>query len=422
MNIKNVRSKNLRENYFSFKHPSGLTIYVYPQSNYHTTYALLGTMYGSINTSFKANGKLISVPDGIAHYLEHKMFESEDGDAFLKYSKTGASANAYTSFNSTCYLFSCTENFKESLKILLELVQTPYFTKENVEKERGIIAQEIKMYEDDPEWAVSLNLLKAMYKNHPVNIDIAGSVESIADITAEKLFDCYNAYYNLHNMALAVVGNVNIDDVIDIADEYLQPVSPVKIENIFKDEPENIVKNKIVTHLPTSIPLFELGFKEKCFSSRVTNKELALTHILLEAVSGKASGLFEELVNKQLVSDAGFYSEFFEGPNYKSTLFSAQSENPEAAAEIILNQLNKIKQNGINELTFESAKKATYGKAISMLNNNPAVASSIINGHFANRELFDYINCILYASKEDLNKILSLKFNPDFSSLSIVKN
>lgn len=422
MEIKNIRSKTLRENYFSFKHPSGLKIYVYPQNDYHTTYALLGTMYGSINTKFKANNKLITVPDGIAHYLEHKMFESEDGDAFLKYSKTGASANAYTSFNSTCYLFSCTQNFRENLKILLELVQTPYFTKENVEKERGIIAQEIKMYEDDPEWAVSMNLLQAMYKNHPVNIDIAGSVESISKITAEKLFDCYNAYYNLHNMALAVVGNVNIDDVIDIADEYLQPVSPVKIKNIFEDEPDNVVKDKVINYFPINAPLFELGFKEKCLTARANNKELALSHILLEAVSGKASNLFEELTKKQLVSDAGFYSEFFEGPNYKATLFSAQSENPEAAAEIIKKELEKIKQNGISEPVFKNAQKAIYGRAIAMLNSNQIIASSLINSHFANRELFEYINNILYASSDELNKLLNSKFNPEMSSLSIVKN
>lgn len=422
MNIKNIRSKNLRENYFSFKHPSGLTIYVYPQSNYHSTYALLGTMYGSINTSFKANGKIINVPDGIAHYLEHKMFESEDGDAFLKYSKTGASANAYTSFNSTCYLFSCTENFKESLKILLELVQTPYFTKENVEKERGIIAQEIKMYEDEPEWAVSLNLLKAMYKNHPVNIDIAGTVESISKITAEKLFDCYNSYYNLHNMALAVVGNVNIDDVIDIADEYLQPTSPVEINNIFPDEPDCIVKNKIESYSSIDIPIFELGFKEKCNKPRVDNKELALSHILLEAVSGKASNLYKKLIDKQLISDSGFCSEFFEGPNYKSTLFSAQSEKPEVAAKIILEELTKVKQNGINDLDFENARKATYGKVIASLNSNQFIASSLINGHFAGRELFGYIDSIIYSNKEELNELLKFKFISELSSLSIVRS
>ncbi len=421
MEIKNIRSKILGENYFSFSHPTGLKIYVYPQKGYHSTYALIGTMYGSVNTKFKSNDKVISVPDGIAHYLEHKMFESEEGDAFLKYSKTGASANAYTSHNSTCYLFSCTENFRESLKILLELVQTPYFTDENVEKERGIIGQEIRMYDDDPEWAMSINLLKALYKNHPVNIDIAGTVESIAKINPENLMSCYNAYYNLHNMALAVVGDVNIDDVVDVADECLNPINAVKIENIFPEEPNSVVSKKIEKHLPVDIPIFELGYKEQALAQRVDDAQLALSHIILEAVSGKSSDMLNRLLKEGLVSASSFCSEFFEGPYYRATLFSAQSQKPELAAEIINDELKKIKTNGISESIFENARKAVYGRAVSMLNSNEMIASAIINGHFSGRRLFSYIDNIIYATHHSANDFMHEKFNEELSSLSIVR-
>ncbi len=421
MEIKNIRSKVLGENYFYFSHPTGLKIYVYPQKGYHSTYALMGTMYGSINTQFKANGKLVTVPDGIAHYLEHKMFESEDGDAFLKYSKTGASANAYTSFNSTCYLFSCTQNFRKSLKILLELVQTPYFTDENVEKERGIIAQEIKMYDDDPQWAVSLNLLKAMYKNHPVNIDIAGTVESIAKIDKEKLFDCYNAYYNLHNMVLAVVGDVNIDDVVDVADECLNPINAIKVENIFEHEPDEIVSKKIEKYLPISTPLFELGFKEKVEKERVDDVELALSHIILETITSKSSDLVNKLVKDGLISPTGLCCEFFEGPNYKADIFSAQSQKPELVADIIYNEIEKIKSKGLNEQAFENARKSVYGRAVSMLNSNRAIASCLVNGHFSKRKLFSYVDNIIYADYKIANQLFKQKFDVDRSALSIVK-
>lgn len=185
--IKEIKSERVGDKYFEINHSSGLKIYIYPKENNSSAYAVFGTKYGSIDNCFKTAEDLEpnAVPAGIAHYLEHKLFESEDGDAFSRYAKTGASANAYTSFDSTCYLFSCTENFYESLEILLDFVQSPYFTEQTVKKEQGIIGQEIRMYDDDPQWRVLFNLLGAMYHNHPVKIDIAGSVESIAKIKPE---------------------------------------------------------------------------------------------------------------------------------------------------------------------------------------------------------------------------------------------
>ena len=232
MNITEIKSEIAGDSYYKVEHPSGLTIFVYPKEGYTSSYAIFGTRYGSINTKFSVNcGDIITVPDGIAHYLEHKLFESEEGDAFVRYAKTGANANAYTSFEKTCYLFSCTDKFDESLEILLDFVQDPYFTAQTVAKEQGIIGQEIKMYDDSPDWRVMFNMLEGMYHNHPVKIDIAGTVETIAEITAEKLYEVYNVFYNLNNMILCVAGNVTVDGVLKVADKMLKPCEKKEIKN-----------------------------------------------------------------------------------------------------------------------------------------------------------------------------------------------
>ena len=202
------------------------------------------------------------MPEGIAHFLEHKLFESEDLDAFARYAKTGASANAYTSFERTCYLFSCAGNFKASLEILLDFVQSPYFTEQTVQKEQGIIGQEIRMYQDEPNWQVMFNCLRALYKVHPVRIDIAGTIDSISHITADLLYRCYRTFYNLHNMALAVAGNVTVNEVLEVADRLLKPADALSIERNFPDEPAKPVQPFIEQTLDVGAPLFMLGFKE----------------------------------------------------------------------------------------------------------------------------------------------------------------
>lgn len=237
--VKEIHSTLLDDSYYRIDHPSGLTILVMPKAGYSSAYALFGTKYGSIDTRFKRSDEadFTEVPEGIAHFLEHKLFESEDLDAFARYAKTGASANAYTSFERTCYLFSCAGNFKASLEILLDFVQSPYFTEQTVQKEQGIIGQEIRMYQDEPNWQVMFNCLRALYKVHPVRIDIAGTIDSISHITADLLYRCYRTFYNLHNMALAVAGNVTVNEVLEVADRLLKPADALSIERNFPDEP-----------------------------------------------------------------------------------------------------------------------------------------------------------------------------------------
>ena len=229
------------ESYVKAELENGLTVYISEKPQYSSSYAIFGTKYGSIDTRFaKDDGEMIDVPEGIAHYLEHKLFEGEDGDAFSKYAKTGANANAFTSFDRTCYLFSCSDNFYENLDILLNFVQSPYFTEENVLKEQGIIGQEIRMYDDSPSWRVMFNLLENMYQNHPVRIDIAGTVESIAKIDADLLYKCYETFYNPANMFICIAGNIDADKTLKQIEKTVTKNNPVQITRGSFNEPRVI--------------------------------------------------------------------------------------------------------------------------------------------------------------------------------------
>ena len=418
MQIKEFKSEKLNEKYFEIEHSSGLRIFVLPKEGYRSTYAIIGTPFGSINTEFELKDGFVRVPDGIAHYLEHKLFESEDGDAFAKYAETGANANAYTSFDKTCYLFNCTEQFEKSLSILLELVTNPYFTEETVAKEQGIIGQEIKMYEDSPEWRVLFNLLGAMYHNHPVKVDIAGSIESIAEITPESLYTCYNSYYNLHNMALSVVGNVKVEDVLKICDKYLKEQKKAEVQSLFPTEPYEIKEAYTEQIFPVAVPIFNLGFKLKAERLR-TEDELANLDILLFMLASSTSPMYRELMDKGLINSTFSY-EMFEGSGYSAILFSGESRDPEKVAEIIREYFDKVKAEGLDEKDFADAKKATYGDALGSLNSVETIANMLEDFYFSKRKVFDYYDSIINATLEKTMNVLN-EIDTANSSLSVVK-
>lgn len=421
MNISEIKSARAGDSYFKVLHPSGLTVYVYPKEGYNSAYAIIGTKYGSVNTCFSLDGgEKITVPDGIAHYLEHKLFESEDGDAFARYAKTGASANAYTSFEKTCYLFSCTDKFEESFEILLDFVQSPYFTAETVAKEQGIIGQEIKMYDDSPDWRVMFNMLENMYHHHPVKIDIAGTVESIAEITAEKLYQCYNTFYNLNNMALCVAGNVTVDQVLSICDRMLKPCEKHTIENFFEDEPYEVVAPYVEQSFPVSVPLFNLGFKENA-DKPLDEKRLAHTDILLEMLASSTSEMYQQLMDDGLINTS-FSFELFEGPGYRSVIFGGESRAPKQAAEQIKQYIAKVKSEGLSKEGFENARKSVYGDVISALNSVGSIANTILDHHFNGNEKFTYIDAVADTTFEDVQQRLMQMLDVNNCTLSVVKN
>ena len=420
--IREVKSERLGESYFEIDHPSGLKILVYPKKNYAATYAVFGTRYGSIDTEFRLNGeeKFTCVPEGIAHFLEHKLFESEDLDAFERYAKTGASANAYTSFDKTCYLFSCTGKFQESLEILLDFVTHPYFTEKTVQKEQGIIGQEIQMCRDEAGWEALFSLLRAMYKTHPVRIDIAGTVESIAEITPELLYKCYETFYNFSNMVLCVAGNVTPDEVLSVADRLLKPQKPIRIERKFHREPREVAETYTEETLSVAFPIFSLGFKEAVETPERSLREILISDIILEAVAGKTSAFYSELLEAGLINTS-FESEYFCGYGYAAWIFTGESPDGREVQKRITARIRALQETGISEADFERIRKKLYGRSIMQFNDIDGIANAMVSAYFCKEGLFDETEILQSLTLDEVNVRLRTALQTDCASLSVIK-
>ncbi len=410
------------EKYYYIKHPSGLSIYVMEMEGYNTAYALFGTKYGSVNTTFKTkkDADFVTVPEGIAHFLEHKLFENEDCDVFELYAKTGASGNAYTSFGRTAYLFSCTANFKESLSILLDFVQKPYFTQETVAKEQGIIGQEIKMCEDNPYRAVFFNLLRAMYSKHPVRIEIAGTVDSIAKIDAELLYRCYYTFYNLHNMVLSVAGNCRVDDVLEVADRLLKPCEDFELRSVFPDEPSGVANSEYSCKMPVGVPLFALGFKASpCIGREMIKKEY-VSAILMDLVFGPTSEFYKKNLEAGLINSS-FGTETFDGDGYFANVLEGESKDPQKLRQLVNEEVERVKREGISRDEFNDIKKSRYASAIRAFGNVESCASLMLNAYMTQSEPFDAIETLASVSYEDVTGAIGELLRVENSSLSVVE-
>lgn len=421
MNIKEIKNELLNEKYYDIDHPSGLKILVMPKENYASSYAIFATKYGSIDTMIQMqDGSFKEIPEGTAHFLEHKLFESEDLDAFERFAKTGASANAYTSFDRTGYLFSCSANFKKNLEILLDFVQNPYFTQATVEKEQGIIGQEIDMYKDVPDWEVMFNCLRTMYHNLPVRIDIAGTQESIAQITAETLYGCYDNFYNLHNMVLAVAGNVCVNEVIEAADKVLKPVDGKMAQRKIIDEPKEVVENYVEEKLSVATPQFMFGFKESWDAPERTTKEEISMEILLDMLSGQSSGLYKRLFDGKLINNS-FGFEYFTGFGYSCVLFAGESSDPKKVAEEIVKEINRFRETGFDEVTFERTKKKLYGRMIMGMNDVDGIANNMAVSYFAGEDIFADFEIYKTITLDDVTELFGKTLDEDYSVLSVIK-
>ena len=421
--MKEIKSEILGEKYYEIDHKSGLKIFVMPKENYSSSYAVFGTKYGSIDTKFKRSDsdEWITVPEGIAHFLEHKLFENEDLDAFARYAKTGASANAYTSFDKTCYLFQCSGNFEASLEILLDFVTHPYFTKETVEKEQGIIGQEITMYYDVAGWMSTFNLLRCLYKNHPVRIDIAGTIDSIAQITDKLLYDCYNTFYNLNNMCLAIVGDVTPEQVLSVCDRMLETAQPLSIERSFEAEPRETAESYAEYNLAMSMPVFSFGYKEECKELTQDLRKMTEVNILLEILAGDTSELYNRMFEKGLINTS-FSKEYFTGFGYEAIMFDGESVNPKAVADEIKGAVAELKANGIDDSQFENARRSLFGREIMEYNDIDSIANAMISAHFNGYSVFDTMEIYKSVTKEDIEKRLENMMMEEYSALSVVKN
>lgn len=401
----------------------GLPVYVFQKPGYVETYALFATHFGSINCrmTFDGDSAETVLPDGIAHFLEHKMFEEPNGtDAFDRFSKTGASANAYTNFDMTAYLFSCTNDFEENLRTLLDFVQTPYYTEQNVAKEQGIIGQEIRMYDDDPEWVSYFNCMQALYHYHPVRIDIAGTVESIAEITPELLYRCHEAFYHPGNMALIVSGDVNHETVGNIVDEMIRIEAKTEIPQTFPDEPETVLTHETEAYLTVSLPLFQLGFKE---TSEKTAKALfrqrLCAALALQILTGESGTLHQSLYEEGLIS-APLSGEVMAQPSYFCTLIGGESEDPKQVRDRIIKAAQELPDSPDFARDFERMKKNAYGSFVKLFNHVDHVAGQQLRFLFDGVELSDYLPTLNSLTVEEVAAYLKTKFTADKASLSIV--
>jgi predicted Zn-dependent peptidase len=411
------------ENLLYRKFDNGLKAYVLPKKNFNKVYAVYSTKYGSIDNEFvvPTTGERLKVPEGIAHFLEHKMFEMPYGNVFDKYAELGTSSNAYTNYTNTTYLFSTTSAFEESMKLLLEFVETPYFTKESVEKEKGIITQELRMYEDDPEWQVMLNLLKALYHRHPVRDDIGGTVESIQNIDVDTLYKCYETFYHPSNMVIFVAGAVDADRVFEIIGEWENKrgkLSQGEIKRIYPEEPDTVNKPRIDVKMSVSRPLFLMGFKDNDVGYdgiELLQKEI-ITNILLEIIFGKSSLTYEKLYEEGLIDDR--FSFGYEGQKgYGFCTIGGETKDPEKLKEMLVASISEAKEGGLKEEDFERVRKKYLGDYIQGFNSLEFIANSFVSYYHRNINIFDYPDVLKQITFEEVKRRMNEFF--DFERMAV---
>ena len=427
MNFTKTYYDKFDETLYFGTHESGLKVYVMPKTGYSKCYAVIGTRFGSIDSVFTVadeNTQTV-LPDGIAHFLEHKMFEQPDGsNVFGEFARFGANANAFTSFNMTAYLFECTESPIENLKILLDYVSKPYFTDENIAKEQGIIGQEIKMYDDEPEWKCVVNMLSAMYQNHPIKNDIAGSVESISKINKELLYKCYDNFYNMANMVLFVIGDIDTSSVGSCVDEMIcdYKVLPNLPLRDYGRELCEVNEHTVRQSMDVSVTSFMLGYKDMSlgYDGKELLKKATEYSMILELAFGKTSEIYNELVEKGLIM--GFLDFDAEcEKSYCHITISGESNEPEKVRDVIFKGIEKLKQNGIQEKDIKRLKKAYHGRFLKQFDHINSVAHAFLSNTFNNIGIFDYIDVVSEVTKDDVDKRLKESFDEKLSVLSIIE-
>lgn len=417
------KSDFLGEQYSKITHDSGLEIYVFPK-DLTTSFAIFGTKYGSIDNKFRLKGEdeYTEVPNGIAHFLEHKLFDNENGeDTFSRYAKTGANANAYTSFNKTAYLFSSTDNFYESLEILLDFVSGPYFTEQSVQKEQGIIGQEIRMVEDRPSSVLFYNLLDCLYENHPVKINIAGTVGSISEINADLLYRCYNTFYAPHNMVLAVCGDVCVDKVLELVDRIVAPKEKTEIERCYASEKPEAVKKKKSVKRQVSKPLFDIGIKDTDIPSEpeLRMKKAAGMAVLGEILLSRSSEFYNDLYNEGLLSNNFDYG-YEINDSFAFYEISGDSQQPDAIYDRFVKYIERVKKEGIPEEEFERCRRVIFSDYIRSFDDSEEIAGNLLSFAFEGSELFEYGDIIKALSYEYIAELLEKCFDEKYYAISTV--
>ncbi len=420
-----IENSKVKEKLYMEKLKNGLTVMIIPKKGIQKKYIIWGTNYGSNDNRFIVPGEneITEVPKGVAHFLEHKMFEQENGRNSLDVlTDIGVSANAYTTNDHTAYLYEATDNFYEALDEFMDYVQHPYFTDENVEKEKGIIGQEIMMYDDYPQWKVYLNALECMYYNNPVKLDITGTIETISHIDKDILYKCYKTFYNPSNMAMVVAGDFEPEKLLEeIKKRLVNNKSNGEIKRIFDEEPQEIVKSYVEQNMEVSMPLFTIGIKDTPAEEKERVRKNIAIEILLNMIIGASSDLFKELYNKGNC----YWSPSIEydfNKNYAHILLTGQSNNPQELFEMFKQQVKYSIENGLNEEDVERTKKMIYGEYIKEYDDVVDISRMFLSDYFKGINSFDYLENVEIVNLEYLNQILKDVFQERKMILSVVKN
>lgn len=409
--METIEFQQLDETLYYKQLKNGLDVYILPKKGFSKTFVTFTTKYGSIDRTFVPIGETepITVPDGIAHFLEHKMFEKEDGDVFQKFSEVGAQANAFTSFTRTAYLFSATDHIYKSTETLLNFVQEPYFTEETVNKEKGIIGQEITMYDDQPDWRLYFGAIENMYHTHPVKIDIAGTIESIDGITAEHLYTCYNTFYHPSNMLLFVIGAVDPVEMMAFIEENQNKKTfqePTDLKRLFDEEPTNVAETERVLHMDVQKPKVYVGLKAKqvdLSGEEMLKHELAV-QIGVECLFGRASSFYTDVYENGLIDESYGYDFSLEN-GYGFALIGSDSEQPEQLTALIKEKLAEAEQGNVfTTEDVERIKRKKIGFFLRALNSIEFIANQFTRYKFNDMNLFDVVPMLETITVEDIEK------------------
>jgi predicted Zn-dependent peptidase len=420
MQIKERQFSSLREKTEEITLENGLSIFYIPKPDFAKTFALFATNFGSVDSSFTLEGEKIHTPDGVAHFLEHKMFEDADGNALQKFARTGASPNAYTSYAMTAYHFSCTDRFMENLEILLRFVSTPYFTDENVEKEKGIIGQEIGMIEDSPGWVAYTNALKGLYAHHTVRSSIAGTVASIAGIDKELLFRCHRAFYAPANMKLVICGQADLEQVVRLAEEILPAQGPRIAQRDYGQAELPVADQKEITaQMAVSQPIFMLGIKTPPLQpgeSRMRRE--CLGELALEYILGESSPFYNTLYEERLISD-GFGTEYFIFPQGAAVLLGGESRDPAQVQKRLLQTLNGLE--ALDEERVERLRRRQYGLTLRQLDDPGSLCRAQAEYAFAGEDFLDFPRYYADITSAEILVFLRQLADGDKMTLSVVQ-
>ncbi len=397
--------------------PNGLRIYCVPRAGSEKTFAMLAADFGSIDCHFELDGQTYDVTPGIAHFLEHKLFEEEDGNALQKFSARGAQPNAFTSHTMTAYHFTCTDRFYEDLEILLRFVTTPYFTDENVAKEKGIIGQEIDMLEDTPGWAAYVGVLQALYAVHPVRISVAGSKQTIAPIDPAILHLCHRGFYSPKNLALVVCGQYDFDRVVELA-QRITPADAAEIAaRSYGEEPETVAQPYWERKMAVSRPIFMLGCKDDVPDDMY--RQQLVGELAAQCVCGKSTVLYDTLYQRGLV-DRTFDPDYFTFAGGACALFSGETSDPDAVREALEREMQRIADEGIDEAVFRRTKKALYGKYIRRSSDASGVCRMQVEAVFSGAMAFDFAEVFQSITQAEIVQRVQAWVKPNRTAMAVI--